>query len=284
MMKNCGMKMEIDMRDVHFQTFEHINLEKITEVWNRCWRGYYYDMSYSHELMKVWLDLSHVSLSHSIAVLINHQVVGFALLSIDGSDGWIAGACIDPNYRRNGLFSVLMRSQLNLAGSIHLKRVYLEVLEQNPARLVYQAVGFTCVRQLNVYRNQPKIDLERRAGKVHSVGIIPLEQYFNCRSLACFNPAWQRREGYLRRHNNILAFISSTGTAGALFARDLRGPLLDIWSADSAGAEEVLPTILQWSGESLSLINQPNDFISNYLKDYGINPSLKQIEMCAELS
>ncbi|MBC2723302.1 MAG: GNAT family N-acetyltransferase, partial [Desulfosporosinus sp.] len=160
--------MEIDMRDVHFQTFEHINLEKITEVWNRCWRGYYYDMSYSHELMKVWLDLSHVSLSHSIAVLINHQVVGFALLSIDGSDGWIAGACIDPNYRRNGLFSVLMRSQLNLAGSIHLKRVYLEVLEQNPARLVYQAVGFTCVRQLNVYRNQPKIDLERRAGKVHS--------------------------------------------------------------------------------------------------------------------
>jgi len=284
MMKNCGIKMEIDMRNVHFKTFEHINLEEITEVWNRCWRGYYYDMSYSHDHMKVWLNLSHVSLAHSIAVLIDHQVVGFTLLSIEGREGWIAGACIDPNYRRNGLFSVLMRSQLNLASYIHLKRVYLEVLEQNPAQLVYQSVGFTCLRQLNVYRNQPKIDLKKRAYKVHSVGVIPLEQYFNYRSLACFNPAWQRREGYLRRHNNIKAFISSTGTAGALFARDLRGPLLDIWSSDSAGAEEVLPTILQWSGQSLTLINQPKDFISAYLTDCAINPNFKQIEMCAELS
>jgi len=272
------------MRSVHIATLEHINLNEITEMWNRCWRGYYYDMTYSHEHMKVWLELSHVSLRHSIAILVNHQVVGFTLLSIDGRDGWIAGACIDPDYRRHGLFTVLMRIQLNLANYIQLKRVFLEVLEQNPARLVYQSVGFLCVRQLNVYRAKRK-DLQNKIFKVNPVVVsIPVEDYFKNRSRAFFNPAWQRREGYLRRHNNLMALVNPNGTAGALFAGDKWGPLLDIWSANSAGAEEVLSTLLQKSGKSLTLTNQPNDWISAFLGKHGINPSAKQIEMCVELS
>lgn len=272
------------MRNVHVTTLEHMNLQEITEIWNRCWRGYYYDMSYSFEQMKIWLDLSHVSLRHSVAVTINHQVVGFSLLSTDGSDGWIAGACIDPNYRRNGLFTILMRAQLNLAGYIYLKRVYLEVLAQNHARIAYQTAGFICLRQLNLYRAKHKVDFKIILSKATSLESISVEQYFKYRSSALFNPAWQRREGYLRRYNHLLAFINPSGTAGALFAREKSGPLLDIWSSNSAGAKEVLPTILQWIGESFSLTNQPNDDIFTFLCEHGIYPNAKQYEMCIELS
>lgn len=270
------------MRYVQIETLEYINLHEITEMWNRCWRGYYYDMSYSHELMRIWLDLSQVSLRHSIAVTVNHRVVGFTLLSIDGLDGWIAGACIDPDYRRNGLFTVLMRSQLNLANSIHLKRVYLEVLEQNHAQIVYQSVGFKCVRELNVYRAQPN-NFKNKVLKVYPVVSIPIDHYFKNRFSAFFNPAWQRREGYLRRHKNLFALINPSETAGALFAREKSDLLLDIWSANSAGAKEVLTTILQWLGDSLSLTNQPNDSISTFLGAHGIYPTAKQVEMCIDL-
>lgn len=279
-----GYELKIDMGNIHVVTLEHINLQDITEMWNRCWRGYYYDMSYSHEHLKVWLDLSQVSLRHSIAILVDNQAVGFTLLSIEGRDGWIAGACVDPDYRRNGLFTILMRTQLNLANRVHLKRIYLEVLEQNYARIVYQSVGFMCVRQLYVYRAFNKVDFENKAIKLHPAVLIPVEQYFKNRNHASFNPAWQRRERYLKRHANLLALINPARTAGALFAGEKRGPLLDIWSATSSGAEEILSTIFQRSGESLSLTNQPKDWISVFLSAHGINPSTKQFEMCIELT
>ncbi len=272
------------MKNVTVATLEHISLQDITEMWNRCWRGYYYDMSYSHEHMKTWLDLSQVSLGHSIGILVNNQVVGFSLLSIDGKNGWIAGTCIDPDYRLKGLFSVLLQTQLNLAKRIHLNRVYLEVLEQNYARIVYQSVGFKCLRQLYVFRQLSKADLENKGLKAHPVLLIPLEQYFQNRSNAFFNPAWQRKESYLRRHSNLLALANPAGTAGALFAGEKCGPLLDIWSTTLTGAVEVLSTILQRSEESLSLTNQPNDWISVFLCTQGIDSYTKQYEMFIELT
>src|SRR5665647_2924329 len=150
------------MRNIRVAALIHINLSEMTEIWNRCWRGYYYDMSYTPEHMRVWLDLSQVSLQHSMAIFVEDQIAGFALLSLDGPDGWIAGACIDPDYRRKGLFTVLMRIELDVARRVGLKRVYLEVLEQNHAHKAYQSVGFMRIRQLNIYRVQNTFDCSNR--------------------------------------------------------------------------------------------------------------------------
>ncbi|MCO5386698.1 MAG: GNAT family N-acetyltransferase [Desulfosporosinus sp.] len=282
--KNCGIKLKINIKNVNVKTLEDFNLQDITEMWNRCWLGYYYNMAYKQEHMKAWLALSQVSLSRSVAIFVDNRVVGFTLLSIDNKEGWIAGTCIDPDYRRNGLFTVLLRSQLNMAKSIFLKRIYLEVLEQNYARKIYQSVGFVDVRQLNVYRAQSIADFNDKVLQIHPVALISVDEYFQNRNHAFFNPAWQRRERYLRRHGNLLAYINQTKTAGALFAEEKSGLLLDLWSSNLAGTEEVLPTILQWSGASFSLTNQPNDWISTFLRAHGINPSSKQLEMCIELS
>lgn len=276
--------MEINLKDVRMDTLEHCSLEAITEMWNRCWRGYYYDMSYSKDLMKVWLDLSQVSLSHSVAVLDKQRVVGFALLAAEGMEGWIAGACIDPDYRRQGLFTLLMKSQLNIAGCIPLERVFLEVLEQNPARNIYQSVGFTSVRHLNVYRASGKTVYERQGLTAYPLMVIPIEEYFKLRNSALFKPSWQRRESYLKRYANIWALTNYSGTAGALLAGEKQGPLLDLWSVNPAGAEELVPTMLRRSGKSLTLTNQPRDWVFSFLSNYGIQPNARQIEMCIELS
>lgn len=271
------------MKNIRVAALMHINLNEMTEIWNRCWRGYYYDMSYTPEHMKVWLDLSQVSLQHSMAIFVEDQIVGFALLSLDGTDGWIAGACIDPYYRCKGLFKALMRIELDVARRVGLKRVYLEVLEQNHARKIYQSVGFARMRQLNIYRVQNRTNCSNRKDETPPLELIPIETYFDNRR-TLFNPAWQRREGYLRRHVNIYAVINSTGSAGALFTGDKIALVLDAWSTTVAGAEEVISTIILRSGASWSLTNQPEDQIVTFLKARGINPSAKQYEMCVELT
>ena len=242
-------------------------------------------MTYTPEHIRVWLHLSQVSLQHSMAIVVEELVVGFALLSVDGRDGWIAGAAIDPTYRRKGLFTPLMHSLLNSATCVGLKRVYLEVLEQNHALKVYQSVGFNQVRQLNIYRTKRRIDYpSARQIEVRSLETVPVEQYFANRRRAFFNPAWQRREEYLRRYGNSLAVLNWAGTAGALFAGDRDAPCLDAWSASEAGAEELIFSVLGRSNPTFSLTNQPKDWIVAFLSAYGIKPSAKQFEMCTELT
>lgn len=261
----------------------HIDINDMTEIWNRCWQGYYYDMSYTLEHMRGWLELSQVSLQHSMAIFVDEHIAGFALLSIDVTDGWIAGTCIDPAYRRKGLFTALMRIELDVARRAGLKRVYLEVLEQNHARKVYQSVGFEQIRQLSIYRVQNITDTFTRPVQTCPLELIPLEMYFDNRR-ALFNPAWQRREGYLKRHLNISAVMNSSGSAGALFAGDKIALLLDAWSTTSVGAEEVVSTINLRSGASWSLTNQPDDQVVAFLKEQGIYPTAKQYEMCIDLT
>lgn len=269
------------MKNIRLITLEQISLEELTDLWNLCWRGYYYNMTYTLEHMKVWLYLSQVSLLNSRAIIVDNQIAGFALLSLDGSDSWIAGTCINPAYRRNGLFAPLMRSQLSVASSVGLKRVYLEVLEQNHALKVYQALGFTRLRQLNIYRSPSRINFHTKASLLEKV---PVEQYFENRHRAFFNPPWQRRDKYLKRHKHILALMNLAGSAGALFAGDRNAPCLDAWSISEAGAGEVISSVINRLNGSFSLTNQPNDWIVSLLSAYRISPCAKQLEMCIELN
>jgi ribosomal protein S18 acetylase RimI-like enzyme len=271
------------MKNIRVASLEQINLTEMTEIWNRCWRGYYYDMSYTPAQIKGWLDLSQVSLQHSTAIYVEDRIVGFALLSVDGKDSWIAGACIDPKYRRRGLFTALMRIELDVARRAGLKRVYLEVLEQNHALKVYESVGFVRMRLLNIYRRQNRIERPSKIVEIRQVESVSLETYFDKRR-AQLNPAWQRRESYLRRHVNIFAVMNASGSAGALFAGNKTALLLDAWSATLAGAEEVILDIVLRSSNSWSLTNQPDDQMVAFLKSRGMNPSAKQVEMCIELA
>lgn len=272
------------MRNFRLASLELINHCELTEIWNRCWQGYYYNMSYTHEHMRLWLDLSRVSLEYSIGIYVDNQIVGFSLLSVDAEDGWIAAACIDPDYRRKGFFKVLMRTQLDLASRLNLKRVYLEVLEQNHALKVYQSVGFASVRQLNLYLARNRTDNFIIDMRVIPIKSVPVDLYFENRSQACINPAWQRREDYLRRHANFFAIMNLTGTAGALFSGEKKGFLIDVWSATAVGADEIISALLQRSSQPFTLINQPKDWIFAFLSANKILPSAIQLEMCIHLT
>lgn len=271
------------MKNYKFVSLEHTNHWKLKEIWNRCWQGYYYNMSFTDEQMRVWLDLSQASLENSMGIYVNNQVVGFSLLSVDGSDGWIAAACIDPDYRCQGLSEVLMRTQLHRASSLDLKRVYLEVLEQNHALKVYQSVGFAPVRQLNLYSAQVRTDYYNSASRIIPLRSVHVDLYFENRSRT-FKPAWQRREDYLKRHINYFAVMNMSGTAGAMFAGEKKDILIDLWSATAAGAAELISALFQRSNAPFSLANQPKDWIFAFLCTKKIVPSAIQLEMSIQVT
>ncbi|WP_407308811.1 GNAT family N-acetyltransferase [Desulfosporosinus sp. SB140] len=264
-------------------TLENVNIDDLVEIWNRCWQGYYYDMAYTREHMRFWLELGQVVLANSLAICTQNQIVGFALLAVSNDEGWIAGTCIDPNYRGKGLFAPLMRSQLDLAARSGLKKVYLEVLTQNHAQKVYQTVGFTNIRQLQIFRIGAEMNISAQLTKTSPIKQVLLPEYFENRKRASFNPAWQRRQGYLERYGKTTALINSEGTAGILISPKKNAPLLDVWGSTAIGAEEIISIAFHIRSQGFSLINQPEDWIVAVLRVKGIKPNAQQYEMCIEL-
>ncbi|KLU67795.1 acetyltransferase (GNAT) family protein [Desulfosporosinus acididurans] len=271
------------MESLRMSTLERIQLPEMVEVWNRCWQGYYYNMAYTPEHMKFWLELGQVELANSIAIWAHNQIVGFSLLAVNDLDGWIAGTSIDPKYRGKGLFKPLMKAQIELAQRLGLERVYLEVLVQNHAQKVYRSIGFSVLRQLYVYRTVSQENVPLSALTTKPFKEIPLTQYFAKRLQANFIPAWQRRQGYLERYRNIQALMNADGSAGILTLRQNSGPILDVWSSNTAGAEGITSMIVNLRKQGFILLNQPEDWIVAFLQINGVYAHARQYEMCLEL-
>ncbi len=268
-------------------TLQNITVSELSSVWNRCWSGYFFDMSYTPEQMQGWLNLGQITLPHSLALKLHDTIIGFSLLAIDGKDAWIAGTGIDPNYRRQGLFTPLLKAQIELVKYLKLERIYLEVLLQNHARKVYESVGFSKVRPVHIYRTgqeiteQAKKSFSLQVSRSPQIPFVEVEQesYFKARRQASFIPVWQRRESYLSKYPNKVAFLSADFNSGALYANQQCTSLLDTWSSTLAGASSVMTEILQLSARTLSLTNQPEDQIYSLLSFWGIFPVATQLEM-----
>ncbi|MHB8126902.1 MAG: GNAT family N-acetyltransferase [Desulfitobacteriaceae bacterium] len=272
--------------NLKISTLRNISVTNLSTVWNRCWSGYFYDMSFTPEQMQGWLNLGQITLPYSLALKLHDTIIGFSLLAIDGKDGWIAGTCIDPDYRRQGLFKPLLRAQIEIVKHLKLERIYLEVLIQNHARKVYESVGFTNLRPVHIYRTGQEITeqakkLSLQASRSPQISFFEVElvSYFKARRQAGFIPAWQRRESYMTKYPNSYAFLSADSNSGALFTDKQCTSLLDTWSSTLSGASSVLIEILQLSAKTLSLINQPEDQVYSILSSWNILPVATQLEM-----
>lgn len=261
-------------------TLEHEDFTTLTETWNRCWQGYYYEMIFTEENMKIWISRGMIQMNHSIALKINGQIIGLTFLGQDGSDGWIGGTAIDPSYRGKKLFAPMVKAQVSLGRSLGLKHLYLEVLSQNFAQNVYQSVGFKYLRPLYIYRIKPgMLNLGYSYSHKDNFQRVELSTYLSARKNAKFVPSWQRRDHYLQRYSSLNAWLNAQGTSGMLYAGANGNTLLDAWSAFDESAQELLSVLGQRNNDDFSLTNQPQDSIIQTLSLAGIRPTDLQYEM-----
>jgi ribosomal-protein-alanine N-acetyltransferase len=90
------------------------------------------------------------------AVLIGHRqspVAGFALARAVGDEGELLHLAVLPAARRQGLARKLLSAVIAYAGAVGVRRLVLEVAEENPAALgLYRGFGFLQVgRRPNYY-------------------------------------------------------------------------------------------------------------------------------------
>lgn len=269
---------------VELTTLEGNAFSLLTEAWNRCWQGYYYEMLFTEENLKIWVEHGQIELNHSIALKEKGKIIGFIFLGRRKSEGWIAGTAIDPQYRGRRLFKPMLQAQLNLARLLGLKRIFLEVLSQNHAHHTYLSLGFHYVRDLYLYRLSPgTINLEKARSPFACFHQIDLPIYFLNRKKAGFNPSWQRRAHYLKQYTSINAWLNPQETAGLLYAGVEGKTLLDAWAAYDDAAQELLSYIKEHHYGEFSLMNQPQDSVTQMLTFAGITHTDLLYEMACEL-
>lgn len=265
---------------LEFTSLIHTDLQELTDAWNRCWQGYPYRSIYNEVNMSAWLSRCQVDPEYSAALRESGKIVAFSLLGTENDEGWIAGTSIDPEFRGRKLFAPLMRQQLQRAGELGLKQVQLEVLAHNHALKVYQAVGFRCLREVNVFRlaaGSFQHDFLQSARHLYQE--VSLADYFQARAASGFSPTWQRRENYLRRYPALQAWLNRGGSYGFLLSGEQSGTLLDAWCLLPQEAESLIAWILTKTEGELNLTNQPKDWISALLSRLNISPTVTQFEM-----
>lgn len=269
---------------VELTTLDGNDFSLLTEAWNRCWQGYYYKMIFTVENLKIWIEHGQIELNHSIALKEKEKLIGFIFFARRKLEGWIAGTAIDPQYRGRRLFSPMLQAQLNLARSLGLKRIFLEVLSQNYAQRTYQSLGFQYVRDLYLYRLSPgMINIEKVRSPYADFHHVDLPIYFLNRKKAGFTPSWQRHANYLKQYSSINAWLNPQATAGLLYAGVEGKTLLDAWAAYDDAAQELLSLLNEHNYGEFSLVNQPSDSVTRMLAFAGIPPTDRLYEMVYEL-
>lgn len=268
---------------VEITTLENTDLSCLTEAWNRCWQGYFYEMIFTEENLRIWLEHGQIDFKHCIALQEQDKIVGFTFLSQMNFEGWIAGTAIDPCYRGKKLFAPMIRAQIDLARSLGIRQIYLEVLSQNFALHTYQAQGFRHVRELNHYRLTPgTININHVRSPYADFHQVDLSTYFLSRKKAGFVPSWQRRAQYLKRYVLVSAWLNSQETAGVFYGGVEGKRILDAWAAFDDAAQELLSLFNEHQYGEFSLINQPWDPVTRNLAFAGIRPTDTIYEMVRE--
>ncbi|AGA69388.1 acetyltransferase [Desulfitobacterium dichloroeliminans LMG P-21439] len=263
-----------------YSDLESTIIEDLTLAWNSCWQGYAYETQYSEAQMKAWLEKCQIDLSQSVALKKSDRIIGFSLLALENKLGWIAGTCINPEFRGQHLFEPLLKYQLKKADSLILKGIQLEVLTQNHAIKVYEKIGFRKTRELYVYRHTKDalsaFAPRSRGGSVFREAI--LSDYFHARNESGFTPPWQRREEYLQRYPSLIARLNPEGTAGVLMTKEGQ-VLLDAWTMAWEQVDKLVSAILTMTQGDFRLTNQPKDCLTGYLSQHGLEADDIQYEM-----
>lgn len=86
-------------------------------------------------------------------LLHEERIIGICLLTLRGEYGYIPDIAIDPEYRRRGLGRYLLVKSLQdlLANEKQLTGISLDVTLENPARYLYESLGFKDVREYSMY-------------------------------------------------------------------------------------------------------------------------------------
>jgi GNAT superfamily N-acetyltransferase len=196
------------------------------------------------------------------------EPVGLVNLGVRGEEAWIGGIGVVPAARRSGVAPALMEAVHEQAIERGVKRVWLEVIEENTAAFaLYDQLGYRTVQDVEVW-SLPSADGSpdgREVPFAEAKALLPER-----------HEPWQRADKTLSNNDDIRGWVTDTGAM--LFAVRSNAQLQQY-----TGDPEPLIRTLRTFGEFFVLNLPADDPATPVLRALGGTVAVRQHEMVLEL-
>ena len=142
--------------DIHLKPISTVDFSAFTDAFNRAYSDYFVPIKMNTSSFKALMTRDDIRPDVSVTALDAGRIVGTGLLGVRGTQGWIGGMGVIPQYRGQGIGRQMMCYLLEQAKAQGITEVSLEVIEKNtPARSLYDSLGFSPVRYLLLAERSP---------------------------------------------------------------------------------------------------------------------------------
>jgi len=259
--------------------------DELTALWNRSYEDYFVPIAFDRAMFERHVRRAQADLGLSRVIVADGEACGLSLVGRRGPRAYLAGFGIASAQRRRGLAKQLIEAQLRDLSAAGIAQVQLEVIEQNPARQLYQQAGFVETRTLEVLEGS----FEPRAGVASTAPDADALAALHAACTAVSRPTWRREwptvQGALA-HDGAAALGAPTGGYAILLPPALPlHMLLDAAAPDEASAHALLDALAQARpGARWRLVDEPEgSALHRALTARGATVVIRQIEMTATL-
>lgn len=142
-----------------FRLMQKSDYESVYSLWMKCKNMGFNNVDDSEKGISKYLERN----SKTCFVCVrNEKVVGVILSGHDGRRGFIHHLAVDPDFRRQGIATELLRQALNALKAEEISKVGLFVFAYNSdGNAFWEKQGFTLRTDIN-YRNKALVELIRQ--------------------------------------------------------------------------------------------------------------------------
>jgi GNAT superfamily N-acetyltransferase len=260
---------------VEFRRSSEFSLAELASVFTASYHGYFIPFVVDETGLRYMVEVFDLDLSRSLVAVERERPVGLANLGRRGERTWLGGVGVVPEHRGSGVGESLTRKLLDQAREAGAREMVLEVIVENaPAIALYEKLGFTRTRELEVLSLAAAT--ERSEARETDLGE-------GLRVVAATRGGpepWQRADetvANLARRGSPPRAITVDGAA-AVFSEDGDRVSLLQAAGDAAGLE-ALAAALRSRGDVSALNFPAGEPVATALREAGATVRLRQHEM-----
>lgn len=264
---------------VELRPSNEFSLAELASVFTASYHGYLIPFALDETQLSYMVEVFDLDLSRSLVAVERQRPIGLANLGLRGERTWLGGIGVVPDHRGSGVGESLSRMLLDQAREAGAREMVLEVIVENsPAIALYEKLGFTRTRELEVLSLGASTDhSEARETELDEglrvVAAARREQ-----------EPWQRADETIvnlaRRGSSPRAALA--GGAAAVFTQDGDRVSLLQAAGDAAGLAALVAALR--SRGTITALNFPaGQLVAKALREAGAEVRLSQYEMVLPL-